>query len=83
MPLPVFHVEAFTAKRFAGHPAAVCLLAAWLDDGVLQAVATENNLSETAFLVPSGNGPQTKLLNQSLAAQEFVRDVLHIAVLAV
>ena len=57
MPLPVFHVEAFTAKRFAGHPAAVCLLAAWLDDGSVKAVAAENSLLETAFLLPGGDGP--------------------------
>jgi predicted PhzF superfamily epimerase YddE/YHI9 len=56
MPLPVFHVDAFTAKLFAGNPAAVCPLANWLDDGLLQAVATENNLSETAFFVPSADG---------------------------
>lgn len=51
MPLPVFHVDAFTSKPFAGNPSAVCPLAEWLDDGLLQAVAAENNLSETAFFV--------------------------------
>jgi predicted PhzF superfamily epimerase YddE/YHI9 len=55
MPLAVFHVNAFTAQRFAGNPAAVCLLNGWLDDDRLRAVAAENNLSETAFLVP-GDG---------------------------
>jgi predicted PhzF superfamily epimerase YddE/YHI9 len=55
MSLPVFHVDAFTAKRFAGNPAAVCPLAGWLDDGLLQAVAAENNLSETAFFVRFGD----------------------------
>jgi len=55
MPLPVFHVDAFTSKHFAGNPAAVCPLAEWLDDGLLQAVAAENNLSETAFFVPVGD----------------------------
>jgi PhzF family phenazine biosynthesis protein len=55
MSLPVFHVDAFTDKAFAGNPAAVCPLAGWLDDGLLQAVATENNLSETAFFVPRGD----------------------------
>jgi PhzF family phenazine biosynthesis protein len=51
MPLPVFHVDAFTARPFAGNPAAVCLLAGWLDDDVLRAVAAENNLPETAYIV--------------------------------
>jgi predicted PhzF superfamily epimerase YddE/YHI9 len=55
MPLPVFHVHAFRAKPFAGNPAAVCGLAAKLDDGLLQAVAAENNLLE-AFFAPRG-GP--------------------------
>lgn len=55
MPLPVFHVDAFTAKPFAGNPAAVYPLAGWLDDQLLRAVAAENNLSETAYLVPRGD----------------------------
>lgn len=55
MSLPLFHVDAFTARRFSGNSAAVCPLAGWLDDGLLQAVAAENNLSETAFFVPSGD----------------------------
>ena len=52
MYLPVFHVNAFTAQPFGGNPAAVCLLTDWLDDDLLRAVASENNLSETAYLVP-------------------------------
>jgi PhzF family phenazine biosynthesis protein len=51
MPLPLFHVDAFTDRPFAGNPAAVCLLPAWKEDRWLQAVAGEMNLSETAFLV--------------------------------
>ena len=54
VPLPIFHVNAFTDRPFSGNPAAVCPLRAWLDDGTLQAVATENNLSETAFFVGEG-----------------------------
>jgi predicted PhzF superfamily epimerase YddE/YHI9 len=48
---PLFHVDAFTDKPFAGNPAAVCLLTDWKDDRWLQGVAGEMNLSETAFLV--------------------------------
>src|SRR5580700_7532678 len=55
MSLPVFHVAAFTSRLFGGNPAAVCPLAGWLDDGLLQAVAAENNLSETAYFVPRGD----------------------------
>jgi PhzF family phenazine biosynthesis protein len=55
MYLPVFHVDAFTANAFEGNPAAVCPLPKWLDDDLLQSVAAENNLSETAYLVPRGD----------------------------
>jgi len=52
-PLPFFQVDAFAEKPFAGNPAAVMPLDHWLDDETMQAIAAENNLSETAFTVPS------------------------------
>ncbi|MEM7158863.1 MAG: PhzF family phenazine biosynthesis protein [Myxococcota bacterium] len=55
MKLPLYQVDAFTQRSFAGNPAAVCLLSQWLDDAVLAAIAAENNLSETAFVVPAGD----------------------------
>jgi PhzF family phenazine biosynthesis protein len=51
----IFQVDAFTTRRFAGNPAAVMLLDNFLDDAMLQAIAAENNLAETAFLVPEGS----------------------------
>jgi PhzF family phenazine biosynthesis protein len=54
MDIPIFQIDAFTARPFGGNPAAVCPLDAWLDDRLMQAIATENNLSETAFFVPRG-----------------------------
>lgn len=51
---PLYQVDAFTNQLFAGNPAAVCLLPRWLDDGILQQIAAENNLSETAFCVRNG-----------------------------
>jgi len=51
MKIPLYQVDAFTSEVFKGNPAAVCLLDKWLDDTRLQAIGTENNLSETAFLV--------------------------------
>jgi PhzF family phenazine biosynthesis protein len=51
--LPFFQVDAFTAGSLTGNPAAVMPLERWLDDGLMQAIAGENNLSETAFTVPS------------------------------
>src|SRR5215472_12201337 len=52
MRTPIFQVDAFTKRRFGGNPAAVMPLRTFLADGILQAIAAENNLAETAFLVP-------------------------------
>lgn len=54
MRTPIFQVDAFTTRRFAGNPAAVMPMDRFLDDTTLQAIAAENNLAETAFLVPEG-----------------------------
>lgn len=54
MDMPIYLVDAFAERRFAGNPAAVCPLERWLADETLQAIAAENNLSETAFFVPEG-----------------------------
>lgn len=56
MKIPLYQVDAFTSTLFAGNPAAVCLLEEWLDDRLLQEIAAENNLSETAFLVRNDSG---------------------------
>ena len=50
---PFFQVDAFAERPFGGNPAAVMPLTHWLDDALMQAIAAENNLSETAFTVPS------------------------------
>ena len=50
--LPFFQVDAFAIAPLTGNPAAVMPLERWLDDGQMQAIAAENNLSETAFTVP-------------------------------
>ncbi len=54
MRIPFAQIDAFADAPFGGNPAAVMPLSAWLDDDVLLAIAAENNISETAFLVPSG-----------------------------
>lgn len=54
MRTPIFHVDAFTTRLFAGNPAAVLPMDRFMDDAILQAIAAENNLSETAFLVREG-----------------------------
>jgi PhzF family phenazine biosynthesis protein len=54
MRIPIYHLDAFTSRVFGGNPAAVCPLEDWLEDGLLQAIAAENNLSETAFFKGGG-----------------------------
>jgi PhzF family phenazine biosynthesis protein len=56
MEIPFYVVDAFASKPFSGNPAAICPLESWLDDDLMQSIAAENNLSETAFLVPANNG---------------------------
>ena len=56
MPLKITQVDAFTDRPYAGNPAAVCLLPSQQPDAWMQAVAREMNLSETAFLLPLGDG---------------------------
>src|ERR1700678_2796011 len=55
MRTPIFQVDAFTTRRFAGNPAAVMPMNSFLSDAVLQAIAAETILAEAAFLVPEGN----------------------------
>src|SRR5215472_11566310 len=52
MRIPIFQIDAFTSRRFGGNPAAVMPMKTFLADSILQAIAAENNLAETAFLVP-------------------------------
>lgn len=54
MKIALYQVDAFTDKVFGGNPAAVCPLESWLDTELMQQIAMENNLSETAFYVPKG-----------------------------
>ena len=56
MELDVYQLAAFTAESFGGNPAAVIPLDSWIDDDLMQKIAAENNLSETAYFVPSGDG---------------------------
>jgi PhzF family phenazine biosynthesis protein len=55
MDLKIYQVAAFTDQAFGGNPAAVVPLDAWIDDALMQQIAMENNLSETAFFVPTGD----------------------------
>jgi PhzF family phenazine biosynthesis protein len=56
MKLAIYQIDAFAEKLFEGNPAAVVPLDEWLPDVVMQAIAEENNLAETAFFVPSVSG---------------------------
>ncbi len=56
MKIDIYQVDAFAEKAFEGNPAAICPLKEWIDDNILQKIAEENNLSETAFFVPDKKG---------------------------
>ncbi|MDQ6991654.1 MAG: PhzF family phenazine biosynthesis protein [Mariprofundaceae bacterium] len=56
MKFTMYHIDAFANRLFTGNPAAVCPLDTWLPDAVMQAIAAEHNLSETAFFIPSKQG---------------------------
>ncbi|KAA3595762.1 MAG: PhzF family phenazine biosynthesis protein [Calditrichaeota bacterium] len=81
MQIPIYQVDAFTNERFSGNPAAVCPLDSWLEDSVLQNIALENNLSETAFFVKNEKGyhirwftpaVEVKLCGHATLATSFV-----------
>src|SRR5882672_7417587 len=56
MPIPYYHIDSFTGELFAGNPAGVCILSAFLADSTMQKIAAENRHSETAFVVPRADG---------------------------
>jgi PhzF family phenazine biosynthesis protein len=62
----IYQVDAFADKLFTGNPAAVCILENWLSDEVLQAIASENNLAETAFIVPGVIGNEIRWFTPSV-----------------
>lgn len=55
MKIPFYQIDAFANEIFSGNPAGVCVLSEWLPDEILQSIAAENNLPETAFLVCENN----------------------------
>ncbi|HVI99353.1 MAG TPA: PhzF family phenazine biosynthesis protein [Sphingomonas sp.] len=72
MNIPFAQIDAFANAPFTGNPAAVMPLRAWLDDATLQRIAAENNLSETAFLVPADDGEADFELRWFTPATEVV-----------
>ncbi|MFT5486275.1 MAG: putative PhzF superfamily epimerase YddE/YHI9 [Alphaproteobacteria bacterium] len=69
MDLSIFQVDAFTDSVFGGNPAAVCPLDAWIADDVMQAIAAENNLAETAFFVANDNGYDLRWFTPTLEVE--------------
>lgn len=59
-PIPIFQVDAFSNELFKGNPAAVCMLQSWPSDSILQSIAAENNLAETAFVVRTENSTEIR-----------------------
>lgn len=60
MKIPIYQVDAFSDQPFHGNPAAICPLDRWLETSMMQAIAAENNLAETAFFVQSGDAFQLR-----------------------
>lgn len=58
--IEIFQVDVFTDKVFHGNPAAICLMQEWLNDELLQAIALQNNLTETAFVIEDQEGFQIR-----------------------
>lgn len=55
MEIPIYQIDAFSSDVFKGNPAAICPLSEWLPAETMQSIASENNLSETAFFIPKGD----------------------------
>lgn len=81
MKLSIYQIDAFAEKPFEGNPAAVVPLEEWLSDEVMQAIAEENNLAETAYFVPADEGfhirwftpnKEVKLCGHATLASAFV-----------
>jgi PhzF family phenazine biosynthesis protein len=81
MEIPIYQVDAFTAVPFSGNPAAVCILTSKFNEAWMQRVASEMNLSETAFVIPEGDGyhlrwftptTEVKLCGHATLASAFV-----------
>ncbi len=70
MNLTLYQIDAFTDKLFSGNPAAVIPLEKWLDVEMMQKIAMENNLSETAFICPSFSAPKVLPLGEDLGGAE-------------
>lgn len=66
MKLPIYQIDAFTSRLFGGNPAAVVILDQWLPDEVLQSIAAENNLAETAFVIPRESKAQLRWFTPTL-----------------
>jgi PhzF family phenazine biosynthesis protein len=69
MRTPIYQVDAFTERVFHGNPAAVCPLEDWLSEDLMQAIALENNLPETAFFVPRGDDYDIRWFTPSMEAE--------------
>jgi PhzF family phenazine biosynthesis protein len=62
----IYQIDAFTNAIFGGNPAAVCILSKWLSDALMQHIAAENNLAETAFAVRNGDAYELRWFTPEL-----------------
>ena len=74
--IPFFQVDAFAERALTGNPAAIMPLNRWLPDEVMQAIAAENNLAETAFLVPADREDARHLINPFVNGPTIIEPLL-------
>jgi len=72
MDIDLYQIDAFANSVFQGNPAAVCPLNEWLADDLLQKIAAENNLSETAFFVPADTGYEIRWFSPNISQERFI-----------
>lgn len=64
--IKIYQIDAFTDKLFKGNPAAICILNKWISDELMQSISNENNLAETAFVVPKGKDFEIRWFTPSI-----------------
>ena len=72
----IYQIDAFTTKLFGGNPAAVCILDEWLSNELMQKIAAENNLAETAFAVKKENHYELRWFTPEIRYGLFLLEVV-------
>ena len=74
----IYQVDAFANQLFSGNPAAICPLSSWIADNLMQKIAQENNLSETAFIVPAEDKKKEKKYDMRFAGLHQQKKLIYV-----